>query len=165
MEYDITKELTSWQIDPDERFMREAFKEALKAAEAEEVPVGAVIVHDGHIIARAYNQVEMLNDATAHAEMIAMTQASAALNNWRLTGATMYVTKEPCAMCAGAMVNARLERLVYGVPDKQFGGAVSLFPIVDNPSLRHRVQVTSGVMAQECKDLLRDFFLKVRQKD
>lgn len=164
VEPDIFNELASWQQDPDERFMKEALKEAYRAEEAGEVPVGAVVVHEGRIIARAYNQVEMLNDATAHAEMIAITQAEAALDNWRLSGAVLYVTKEPCAMCAGALVNARVDRLVYGVPDARYGGAGSLFNIVDNPVLNHRIAVTPGVLADECRELLRTFFINVRNK-
>jgi tRNA(adenine34) deaminase len=147
----------------DEDYMRLALKLAGRAAEAGEVPVGAVVVSEGRILARAWNQVELLKDATAHAEMIALTQAENALGNWRLTGATLYVTKEPCVMCAGAMVNARLTRLVYGCPDPRCGAAGSALNVTDFPGMLHRVEVTGGVLADDCLHVLRDFFQERRR--
>ena len=138
--------------------MRLALKEAEKAAEKNEVPVGAVIVFEGAVIGRAYNQKELLRDPTAHAEMLAITQACEALNNWCLTDATVYVTLEPCAMCAGAMVLARVNRLVFGAYDPKTGAAGSVLNVVHNPALNHRIEVTGGVLAGECGALLGDFF-------
>jgi tRNA(adenine34) deaminase len=153
--------------------MRLAIRQALEAAADGEVPTGCVIVRvdpggspgDGHVIGRAHNQVERLRDATAHAEMIAITQAAAALGDWRLAGTVLYVTKEPCAMCAGAIVLARVPLVVFGVPDPKRGGAISVFNIVDNPALNHRCRVIQGVMADECLALLQDFFRNRRAKD
>src|SRR6266480_3837781 len=127
-------------IDPpnDEYFMREALRQAQKAYEANEVPVGAVVVRGGHIIARASNQVELLKDATAHADMLALTQAEAALGDWRLTDCTLYVTKEPCPMCAGAIVHTRLARVVFGASDVKAGAAGSVINLLQFPSLNHR---------------------------
>jgi tRNA(adenine34) deaminase len=142
--------------------MRLALREALVSAEAGEVPVGAVIVHEGRIVGKAHNQVEILKDPTAHAEMIAITQAAAALGDWRLTGTTLYVTKEPCPMCAGAIVLARIARVVFGVPDPQRGGAVSVFTILNHPQLNHRPEVIQGVLADECRAVLQDFFRQRR---
>ena len=147
-----------------ELFMRQAMQEALAAYEKDEVPVGAVIVHDGRIIARAHNQRELLKDPTAHAEMIAITQAAAALDNWRLTGATIYVTLEPCAMCAGAMVLARLDRLVYGAADPKAGACGTLYNLVQDSRLNHRLEVTPGILAEECAQTLRRFFAKRREE-
>jgi len=147
-----------------EIFMRQALNEALAAYEKDEVPVGAVIVHEGRIIARAHNQRELLKDPTAHAEMIAITQAAAALENWRLTGATIYVTLEPCAMCAGAMVLARLDRLVYGTDDPKAGACGTLYNIVQDSRLNHRLEVTTGILADQCAETLRSFFAKRREK-
>jgi len=145
-------------------FMHMALQEALAASDNDEVPVGAIIVHGGRIIARAHNQRELLKDPTAHAEMIAITQAAAALNNWRLTGATMYVTLEPCAMCAGAIVLSRIDRLVYGTADPKAGACGTLFNIVQDSRLNHRVEVVSGILAAECAETLRSFFAKRREK-
>jgi tRNA(adenine34) deaminase len=142
----------------DDRFMQEAVKQAERAAEAGEVPVGAVIVLDGRVIARAHNQVETLHDATAHAEMIAITQAAEALENWRLEGAEMYVTLEPCAMCSGAMVLSRVARIVYGADDPVAGACGSVFNIVSEKRLNHRIPVVKGVMADRSSDLLKAFF-------
>ncbi|MFQ5957431.1 MAG: tRNA adenosine(34) deaminase TadA, partial [Candidatus Brocadiales bacterium] len=125
--------------------MREALNQAGKALDADEVPVGAVIVHQGHIIARAHNQRETLRDPTAHAEMIAITQAAESLDNWRLEGTTLYVTKEPCIMCAGAMVQARVETLVYGARDEKAGAAGSVVNLVEDPRFNHQVKVVAGV--------------------
>ena len=142
----------------DEKYMRVAIGEARAALEHEDVPIGAVIVRDGVVIARAHNQRELLKDPTAHAEIIALTQASAALGAWRLTGCTAYVTLEPCVMCAGAFVLARVGRLVYGAVDPKAGGCESLYRIPDDERLNHRVPVVSGVLAEECGELLREFF-------
>ncbi|HHT9120493.1 MAG TPA: tRNA adenosine(34) deaminase TadA [Candidatus Hypogeohydataceae bacterium YC41] len=145
-------------MDNHEYYMRLALKEAVKAMEEDEVPVGAIIVHDGHIIARAHNQRERLKDPTAHAEMIAITQASAYLESWRLEGATLYVTKEPCIMCAGAMVQARLTNLVFGAVDEKGGACGSVVNLVEEPRFNHLVKVTGGILAEEAASLLREFF-------
>ncbi len=142
----------------DERFMAEALRQAERAAEAGEVPVGAVIVKDGAIVARAHNQVETLRDATAHAEMIAITQASEALENWRLEGAEIFVTLEPCPMCAGALVLSRVARIVYAAPDPVAGACGSVFNIVAEKRLNHRIPVVQGVHGGRAADLLRTFF-------
>ena len=141
-----------------EYYMREAMIQAVKALEADEVPVGAVIVHGGRIIARAHNQRETLRDPTAHAEMIAITQAAESLDNWRLEGATLYVTKEPCVMCAGAMVQARVETLVYGARDEKGGAAGSVVNLVEEPRFNHRIKVVAGVLEEESGKLLKEFF-------
>ena len=138
--------------------MREALRQARRAYAADEVPVGAVIVREGEIIARAWNQVEMLKDATAHAEMLAITQAEAAVEDWRLTDCDLYVTKEPCPMCAGAIIHARLRRVIFGCPDPKCGGAGGLLNILQMPELNHRSEITSGVLADECLSLIREFF-------
>ena len=147
----------------DEAFMGEALKEAEKALEASEVPVGAVIIHQGRIIARAHNQRETLRDPTAHAEMIALTQAAAALDRWRLTGCTLYVTLEPCTMCAGAMVLARLDRLVFGAEDPKAGAVGSLYNVPRDMRLNHRLEVTSGVLAAASGEILQRFFQEKRR--
>ena len=143
--------------------MKEALKEAIKALDDNEVPIGAVIVYKNKIIARAYNQRERLKDPTAHAEMIALTQASAYLEDWRLYDVTMYVTIEPCIMCAGALVNARVKRLVYGADDSKAGGCGSIVNVVNDKRLNHRIEVISGVMAQDCQWLIKEFFKKKRK--
>ena len=147
-------------IDPcsDDHFMSMALAEARAALEHEDVPIGAVVVHDGVVIARAHNQRELLNDPTAHAEIIALTQASSAVGSWRLTGCTLYVTLEPCVMCAGALVLARLARLVYGATDPKTGACESLYKIPEDERLNHRIPITSGVQADECGEILRGFF-------
>ncbi len=145
--------------------MKIAFREAQKAFDIEEIPVGAVIIHEDKIIAKAHNQRELLRDPTAHAEMIAITQAASHLGSWRLDGATMYVTLEPCAMCAGAMVLARIPRLVFGTWDPKAGAAGSVMDIVRNSSLNHQVEVTTGVMEEECGAILREFFARLRDRD
>lgn len=146
----------------DETYMRQALRLAEKAAAAGEVPVGAVIVAGGRIIARAWNQVELLKDGTAHAEMIALTQAAAALGDWRLNEATLYVTKEPCVMCAGALVNTRVGRVVFGCADPRCGAAGSALNITSFPGMLHRVQVTGGVLGEDCLAVLQDFFRRRR---
>jgi tRNA(adenine34) deaminase len=142
----------------DEKWMREAMRLAERAAEAGEVPVGAVIVKDGRVLGRSGNQVEALRDATAHAEMISITQAAEALENWRLEGATVYVTLEPCAMCAGAMVLSRVSRIVYGADDPIAGACGSVFNVVGEKRLNHRIPVVKGVQAEACGALLKAFF-------
>jgi len=154
-------------LDPartDENCMRLALREAAAAGERGEVPVGAVVWCQGSVIARAGNQVEMLKDATAHAEMIVLTQAAAHLGDWRLTEATLYVTKEPCAMCAGAMVNARLGRLVFGCPDPRMGAAGSALDITGFPGMLHQVNVLGGMLDEECRDLIQAFFQRRREE-
>ena len=146
----------------DEDFMREALRQAQKAYEADEVPVGAVVVRAGRIIARAYNQVELLKDATAHAEMLALTQAEAAVGDWRLQDCHLYVTKEPCAMCAGAIVHVRLRRLIFGCADPRAGAAGSIINLLQLPSLNHRCETTSGVLQDECAAILQKFFREKR---
>ena len=142
--------------------MREALRMAEKARAAKEVPVGALIVRDGKIISRAYNQVELLKDATAHAEMLALTAAEAAVGDWRLTDCDLYVTKEPCPMCAGAIVHTRIRRVIFGCPDVRAGAAGTVMNLVDNPSLNHRCEITGNVLLNECAAILQDFFRKRR---
>ena len=137
--------------------------EAEAAAEKDEVPVGAVIVQGGRVIGRGHNQVETLNDPTAHAEIIAIGAAGSFLSSWRLEDATMYVTLEPCAMCAGAIVLARVKRLVYGARDPKAGACGSVMSVIDNPKLNHRVSVESGALAEESAALLSGFFEKKRR--
>ena len=146
----------------DEAFMREALRQARKAYEADEVPVGAIVVRAGKIIARAWNQVELLKDATAHAEMLALTQAEAAVGDWRLTDCDLYVTKEPCVMCAGALVHVRMRRIVFGCADLRSGGAGGIVNLLQHPVLNHHCDVTSGVLENECAAILQDFFRKKR---
>jgi len=145
-------------LTSDEYFMGEALRLARSAYEADEVPVGAVIVHGGKIIARAHNQVETLKDATAHAEILAITQAASALGDWRLEGCTLFVTKEPCPMCAGAIMLSRVKRLVFGVRDDRVGAAGTVFPIASATGLNHVLEVGAGVMETEARDLLQSFF-------
>jgi tRNA(adenine34) deaminase len=150
-------------LQSDHYFMGEALRQAARALAAAETPVGAVIVRRGRIIARAFNQVETLQDATAHAEMLAMTQAEEAAGGWRLDDATLYVTKEPCPMCAGAMVHVRLQRVVFGAADPKAGAAGSALNLLQFPTLNHRCQITPGVRAAECRELLRGFFAGRRE--
>jgi tRNA(adenine34) deaminase len=151
-------------LESDAYFMGEALRQAQKARRADETPIGAVIAREGQIIARAFNQVETLKDATAHAEMLAITQAESAVGDWRLTDCDLYVTKEPCPMCAGAIVHARLRRVIFGCPDPKGGGAGGLFNIVQNPALNHQCELTGGVMLDECRGILREFFAGKRGK-
>src|SRR5213082_653251 len=146
----------------DQTMMREALRLADKAAASDEVPIGAVIAKNGRIIGRGYNQIEMLKDPTAHAEILAITQASAALGDWRLNDCDLFVTKEPCPMCAGAAVHARLRRVIFGCADPRGGAAGSLVNLLQKPELNHRCEITSGVLAGECAVLLQDFFRKRR---
>ncbi len=146
----------------DERMMRQALVGAERALESDDVPVGAVVVHEGSIIGRGYNQRELLQDPTAHAEMIALTAAASAMETWRLEGCTMYVTLEPCVMCAGALVLARMERLVFGAYDPKAGACGSVYNVVEDERLNHRLQVTSGILADECGAMLTEFFARKR---
>lgn len=155
-------ELTSEQWKFDEWMIRQALAEAKLAEEVDDVPIGAVVVHQGRIIGRGHNQREQLQDPTAHAEMIALTAASAGLGSWRLEGCTLYVTLEPCVMCAGAIVLARIERLVFGADDPKAGACGSVYNVVDDERLNHRVGVDRGILADECSKLLSDFFAKQR---
>jgi tRNA(adenine34) deaminase len=150
-------------LQSDVYFMREALRLAGKALKNEEVPIGAVVVREARIIGRAYNQVELLNDATAHAEMLAITQAEEAVGDWRLNECDLYVTKEPCAMCAGAMVHVRLRRVIFGCPDDRSGAAGSMINLLQMPQLNHRCDITSGVLADECSGMLQSFF-RTRRK-
>jgi tRNA(adenine34) deaminase len=152
-------------LQSDAHFMGEALRQAARAYEAEEVPVGAVIVRAGRIIARAWNQVELLKDATAHAEMLALTQAQEAVGDWRLTDCTLYVTKEPCPMCAGAMVHTRLARVVFGAGDPKGGAAGGAMNLLQFPTLNHRCEITAGVRLDECRALLQTFFAQQRVKN
>jgi tRNA(adenine34) deaminase len=151
-------------IEPpgDEYFMREALRQALKAGKADEVPVGAVIVRAGKVIARAHNQVELLKDATAHAEMLALTQAEAAVGDWRLIDCDLYVTKEPCAMCAGALVHTRVRRVIFGCADPAAGAAGSVINLLQMPTLNHRCDIAAGVLQDECAGILQSFFRERR---
>lgn len=148
----------------DQYYMDLALAEAAAAADMGEVPVGAVVVHNGKVISRAHNRREIDSDPTAHAELIAMRQAAKALGDWRLEGCTVYVTLEPCAMCAGLMVNARVPRCVYATTDPRGGFLGTLADLSSHPVLNHRFEVESGVRADEAADLLRSFFRNVRSK-
>lgn len=144
--------------------MESALREAEQANKRKEVPVGAVIVHKSRIIGRGYNQIESLQDPTAHAEMIAITAAAAGLGSRRLEGCTLYVTLEPCAMCAGAIVLARIPRLVFGAPDPKAGACGTLFNIVQDARLNHRVELVGGISGERCGALLSEFFAAMREK-
>jgi tRNA(adenine34) deaminase len=148
----------------DAHFMREALRQARKAAKLDEVPIGAVIVHQGSIIGRAWNQVETLKDATAHAEMLALTQAESALGDWRLTDCDLYVTKEPCPMCAGAIMHCRVRRVIFGCPDLKGGGAGGFWNLLQAPNLNHRCEITSGILQDECVNVLKEFFAEARRR-
>jgi tRNA(adenine34) deaminase len=149
-------------IVTDDHFMQDALRQAVKAYEADEVPVGAVVVREGAVIARAWNQVELLKDATAHAEMIALTAAEAAVGDWRLTDCTLYVTKEPCPMCAGALVHCRVSRVVFGAADPKGGAAGGAMNLLQWPTLNHQSEITGGVMENDCRSLLQNFFKEKR---
>jgi tRNA(adenine34) deaminase len=149
-------------MTPHDRFMRLALEQAQAALEADEVPVGAVIAQGERIIAAAHNQREMLRDPTAHAEMIAITQAAEALRDWRLEGCTLYVTLEPCPMCAGAVLQARLPLVVYGAADPKAGAVQSLYQLLGDARLNHRCQVVPGVLAGPCGEILTRFFARQR---
>jgi len=146
----------------DNFFMNKALDEAYEAYELDEVPIGAVIVKDGRIIAKGYNRKEVSLDTTNHAEIMAIKEASKNLKNWRLTGCTMYVTVEPCPMCAGAIVNSRITELVIGTMDPKGGACGSLYNIVEDDRLNHRVEVRRGILEEECSNIMKDFFKKLR---
>lgn len=148
----------------DEYWMRQALAQAKKAAELGEVPVGAVAVLDGAIIGVGYNRKESDQDPTAHAEVMALRETAVSLNNWRLIGVTLYCTLEPCPMCAGAMIQGRLARLVYGAPDTRFGADGTIVDILREPIFNHRVKITKGVLADEAGALLQTFFRSLRKK-
>ncbi|MFC1509357.1 tRNA adenosine(34) deaminase TadA [Candidatus Omnitrophota bacterium] len=152
-------------INKDEFYMREALKEGKLAFEKDEVPVGAIIVHKGSIIARAHNQIKLLKDPTAHAEMIAITQAANCLQNERLIGCSMYVTIEPCSMCAGAMILARINDLVYAADDPKTGACGSVESITSNKKLNHKVEVRKGILEEESSLLIKEFFKKKRSNE
>jgi tRNA(adenine34) deaminase len=151
--------------ESDESFMRQALRQAQKAYEADEVPVGAVVVRAGKVIGRAYNQVELLKDATAHAEMLALTQAEAAVGDWRLVDCDLYVTKEPCVMCAGALIHVRIRRLIFGCADTRSGAAGGMINLLQHSVLNHHCEITSGVLQNECAAILQDFFRQKRTLD
>jgi tRNA(adenine34) deaminase len=154
-----------WQMttkEQDQQFMQSAIEQARIAEENGDVPIGAVIVKDNQIIAKGYNQRHQLQDPTAHAEILALTSASAGLESWRLHGCTIYVTLEPCSMCAGALVLARIDRLVYGCDDPKAGACKSLYNIVQDERLNHNIETTSGIMADDCSQLLQEFFQRRR---
>ncbi len=149
-------------LHSDTYFMGEALRQAHRAWEAEEVPIGAVIVHQGRVIARACNQVETLKDATAHAEMLAITQAESVIGDWRLNECELYVTKEPCPMCAGALVHVRMKRVIFGCPSEKDGAGGSLLQLLQHPRLNHRCEITQGVRQDECAAMLQAFFRERR---
>jgi tRNA(adenine34) deaminase len=144
--------------------MYSALEQARRAFEIEEVPIGAIVVHQDEIIGEGYNQRETLSDPTAHAEMIAITQAAQALGDWRLSGCTLYVTLEPCPMCAGAIVQARIPRVIFGTTDPKAGACTTLYRITDDPRLNHRCTVLGGVLQEDCKGILQQFFTQQRAR-
>ncbi len=149
-------------LDENARYMQTALREAKKAYEAGEVPVGCVIVHDGQIIGKAHNQREVLQDPTAHAEVLAITQAAAHLQSWRLESASLYVTLEPCAMCAGAIILARIDEVYYGASDPKAGCCGTLMNLLEDKRFNHRPRLRSGLMAHECSGILSAFFQQIR---
>lgn len=148
----------------DEKFMKEAIKEAKKAENINEVPIGAVIVHDGEIIARGYNLRETSQQTLSHAEIFAIQEANEKIGSWRLEDCTLYVTLEPCAMCAGAIVQSRMKRVVYGAPDQKAGSAGTILNLLDESRFNHQVELTSGVLKDECANLLTYFFKSLRER-
>lgn len=148
-----------------EHYMRLALAEARKAAELGEIPIGAVLVHDGQVIAAAHNMRETWQDATAHAEIIVIREGCRRLGRWRLSGCALYVTVEPCPMCSGAIVNSRVDTVVYGCPDVKAGGAESIFNIITNPNLNHCAEVIAGVCEAECAQVMKNFFKRRRQEN
>jgi tRNA(adenine34) deaminase len=149
-------------LHPHDEWMRRALDQARRAFEADEVPIGAVVVHEEQVIGEGFNQREMLSDPTAHAEMIAITQAAQALGSWRLLDCTLYITLEPCPMCAGAIVQARIPRVIYGASDPKAGACHTLYSITDDPRLNHRAAVLGGVLQEECRAILQEFFAAQR---
>ena len=158
----VTSEPIAHTLEQDIRFMRMALRQAQIAFDMKEIPIGCVIVKDGVVIGKGYNQVEQLKDATAHAEIIAIGTAASTLDNWRLDGCTLYVTLEPCPMCAGAILNSRVSRIVYGSPDSRFGGCGTTIDVITGNALKRDVQVTGGILADECLGLLKGFFQQMR---
>lgn len=152
-------------LNQDEYWMQEALKEAEKALKKKEVPVGAVVVYQNKIIGRGHNQVETLNDATAHAEILAIGAASNYLNSWRLNDSTIYVTVEPCIMCAGAIILSRLDKLVFGTLDPKAGACGSLYNLTQDIRLNHQVEIVSGVLEEQCKAILTAFFERLRKSE
>ena len=148
-----------------EKFMKEALKEAKKAYEKEEVPVGCVIVKDGKIIARAHNLKETKYDTTKHAEILAIQKASKKLKSWRLIDCDMYVTLEPCSMCAGAIINSRIRKIYYGASDEKTGAIGSVFNLLEDYKFNHKVEYQSGIMQEECEGILKEFFKYLRKKE
>ena len=149
----------------DRYYMQLALEEARKAAELGEIPIGAVLVHNGGVVCRAHNMRETWQSATAHAEVIVIGEACKKLARWRLSGCTLYVTVEPCPMCSGAIVNSRIDRVVYGCPDVKAGGAESIFNIITNPNLNHCAEVVSGVCEEECAGVMKEFFKRRRKEN
>ncbi len=162
IEYDFEGRCGESPIDLDQAWMHQALRQAQAAAEVDEVPVGAVIVRDGQLLAQAHNGREQLRDPTAHAEMIAITQAAAAVDDWRLERCTLYVTLEPCPMCAGAILLARIPRVVFGASDAKAGAVHSLYELLSDPRLNHRAEVVGGVLGRQCGHLLSGFFAAKR---
>ena len=150
-------------MEKNEKFMKEALKEAQKAYEKLEVPVGAVIVKDGKIIARAHNQKETKKDTTKHAEMLAIQKASKKLESWRLIDCEMYVTLEPCSMCAGAIINSRIKKIYIGTLDKKTGAAGSVFNLFEDYVFNHKVEIEKGILQKDCEQILKDFFRELRK--
>jgi len=157
------KHYPSQLIRDDRFFMSLAYNEALNAWKANEVPIGAVIVHEGQIVGTGHNQVESSNDPTAHAEMIAITQAANAIDDWRLNQTTLFVTKEPCPMCSGATIMSRMGRVVFAIPDPKMGGLGGAFNVNEYPGMNHTTTIESGVMEEECRELIRTFFQLKRE--
>jgi tRNA(adenine34) deaminase len=149
--------------DQEKQWMKEALKEAKKAFQKKEVPVGAVVVHENKVIGRGHNQIETLNDPTAHAEILAIGAASNYLNSWRLSGASIYATVEPCIMCAGAIQLARLDNLFFGASDPKKGGCGSLYNLLQDSRLNHQVRIFSGILEKDCQILLNQFFAEIRK--
>ncbi len=162
---EIVEIVETASIERDEKFMKEAVKEAYKAAAKLEVPVGAVVVAGDEVIARAHNLRERLSDPTAHAEMLALREAALRLNTWRLNDCTLYVTMEPCPMCAGAAIQGRVGRIVYGAPDPKAGAAGSCVDLLGKTCFNHRVEVTGGVLEEKCAHAVQEFFRRLRKKD
>lgn len=150
-------------MEKNEKFMKEALKEAQKAYKKLEVPVGAVIVKDGKIIARAHNQKETKKDTTKHAEMLAIQKASKKLESWRLIDCEMYVTLEPCSMCAGAIINSRIKKIYIGTLDKKTGAAGSVFNLFEDYVFNHKVEIEKGILQKDCEQILKDFFRELRK--
>ena len=152
-------------METDEHYMELALEEAQKAYDEGEIPIGAVLVDEsGTVVSRGHNMRETWQDATAHAEIIAIREACRLLNRWRLSGLTLFVTIEPCPMCAGALVMSRVDRVVYGSADSKAGAAESLFNVVDHPALNHQLEVTAGVLQEECAEIMKRFFAERRRK-